>query len=876
MINIQEYMDFCASKENPLERSGFDVLKRDLHASTFDHQADTIRWALRIGKALIAKSFGLGKTHDQIEIAKQVYQKTGKAFLIICPLGVKHQFQHEDGPRLGVKIEYVTSDDDIKLADTPYLITNYERVRDGNISQKALDRLGGVSLDEGAVLRALDSKTWDIFFKAFKNTEYRFVCTATPSPNNYIELLNYAVFLGKIDRGFALTRWFKRDSTKAGNLTLYEHHEEDFWLWVSSWALFLYKPSDLGYDDGDYHLPKMNVYWHRIAVDHRRAWQQVDNKGQRRLILDAAGGVSEATEEKRETLPDRIVKAKEIIAQSGPDTHWLIWHHLEQERAVIQREIPDAVTVWGTMDLDEREKRILDFSHGNIRILATKPTIAGSGCNFQRHCYNVIYLGLDYKFHDFIQSLHRVYRFQQPHDVNVHMIYAESEDGVVRAMQRKWKQHDVLTKKMQHIVKKHGLSDAKLQNMLLKRKLGVIRQEEKGMKLFTAVNNDCVIELNNLPDNHFDMIATSIPFGNHYEYTEQEEDFGHNATNEEFFKQMDFLIPNLLRVLKPGRVAAIHVKDRIQYGHQTSHGFMDIAPFSDDTVFSFRKHGFIYMGRRTLVKDVVAENNQTYRLGWTEMTKDATKMGSGLPEYILSFRKPPTDTVDQRADEPVWKNKKHSYKCQLCGEIHGQFPGVAVAFQNGTEIKCPSCKMDAQFDYVHYENGSTTGQWQIDANQFWRSNGNALISQAMNEIYDYDAHVARLDHLDEKGNLPRQYFVEPPQSHHPEVWTDVQYMHCLNSNQARRRVEQHICPLPIDIVRRMINLYSNPDDLILDPFAGLFTVPVVAMQLGRRGFGIELNPVSYKDGLHYCEETERKALVPTLFDLLERMGEKVK
>ena len=171
--------------------------------------------------------------------------------------------------------------------------------------------------------------------------------------------------------------------------------------------------------------------------------------------------------------------------------------------------------------------------------------------------------------------------------------------------------------------------------------------------------------------------------------------------------------------------------------------------------------------------------------------------------------------------------------------------------------------------------GYSVGNWQIDAHQFWRSNGNVLISQELSEIYDYDAHVRRLDALENKGNLPKTYFVEPPQSHSEAVWSDVQYMHCLNSNQARRRVEQHICPLPLDIVRRMIRLYSNEDDLILDPFAGLFTVPVVALELGRRGYGIELNPVSFKDGLYYCEQAEKKALTPTLFDWLERHGEKV-
>lgn len=832
MVDEQAYMDFCAAKENPLERFGFDVLKRDMSPPLlnegFEHQADIVQWALRIGRAMIAASFGLGKSAMQIEIAKQVHKKTGKPFLIVCPLGVKHHFQFEDGPMMDVHIEYVTSDEDIALTDTPYLITNYERVRDGNITAKYIDKLGGVSLDEGATLRALDSKTWDVYSDVFKDTEYKFVCTATPSPNNYIELLNYAVFLGKIDRGFALTRWFKRDSQKAGNLTLHEHHEEDFWLWVSSWGLFLYKPSDLGYEDGDYVLPKLNVVWHRLSVDHRRAWKQVDSKGQHRLLLDAAGGISEATEEKRATLPARIIKAKEIIA-SQPDVHWLIWHHLEQERQVIQDEIPDAVTVWGTMDLDKREQRILDFSHGKVQILATKPSIAGSGCNFQRHCWNVIYLGLDYKFHDFIQSLHRVYRFQQYNTVNVHIIHAESEDAVVRAMQRKWKQHDKLTKKMQSIIKKHGLSDAKLQNMMLRRKLGVIRQEVKGMERFTAVNNDCVMEMNKIGNNTFDMIMTSIPFGNHYEYTEQEEDFGHSATNADFFKQMDFLTPELLRVTKPGRICGVHVKDRILYGHQTPHGFMEISPFSDDTVAHFRKHGWMYEGRRTLIKDVVAENNQTYRLGYTEMTKDATKMGSGLPEYVLLFRKPPTDNSDQYADEPVTKDKA----------------------------------------------GYSIGNWQIDAHQFWRSNGNALISQDLAEIYDYEAHVKRLDTLENKGNLPKSYFVEPPQSHHPDVWSDVQYMHCLNSAQARRKVEQHICPLPLDIVRRMIKLYSNEGDLILDPFAGLFTTVVVALDLGRRGYGIELNPVSFKDGLHYCKQAEQKALMPTLFDLLERAGEKV-
>jgi len=249
---------------------------------------------------------------------------------------------------------------------------------------------------------------------------------------------------------------------------------------------------------------------------------------------------------------------------------------------------------------------------------------------------------------------------------------------------------------------------------------------------------------------------------------------------------MDFLIPELLRVLKPGRVAAIHVKDRILYGHQTKTGFMEVAPFSDECVLAFRKHGWLYEGRRTIVTDVVRENNSTYRLGWTEMSKDATKMGSGLPEYLLMFRKPPTGTDDQRADEPVTKDKE---------------------------------------EY-------TRGRWQIDAHALWRSNGNVPLTAG--ELYDYEAHVNRLETLDRKGNLPSSFFYEPPKSPSHWVWDDVFYMRTLNTEQSHKRVEKHICPLPFDIVERAIRLYSNEGDLILDPFAGLFTVIMKAVEMSRR------------------------------------------
>lgn len=843
------YYQWLERKITHVERAGFDVADGDLHPSTMPHQRDIIQWAARLGYGLVAAAFGLGKTHIQVELARLVVAREGdKAqFLIICPLGVKHQFQQEDGPRLGVDFAYVTSDAEVEAADTPYLITNYERVRDGNIDPREHD-IAGVSLDEGSVLRSLGSKTYQVFLEVFEDVPYRYVATATPDPNNYKELIYYGQFLGVMDAGQALTRWFKRDTSRAGNLTLYEQHERDFWLWVAAWALFLYKPSDLGHSDEGYELPDIHVHWHRLSVDHRRAWQQADNYGQRRLLLDATGGVSEAAAEKRETIAERVAVMQGIMAEGDEDRHWLLWHHLEDERRAIQAAVPQASAVYGAQSVEEKEARILAFTRGETRILATKPRIAGSGCNFQKYCADAIFLGVNYKFQDFIQAVHRIYRFQQARDVHIHVIYAESEEGVVEVLQQKWDRYERQVRRMQDIVKRYGLNHEAMRADR-RRRLGTRRLATNGER-FTAVCNDCVLEMErgnqgSLDDASVGLIHTSIPFGNHYEYTEQVEDFGHNDDDADFWEQMDFLIPHLYRVLKPGRVAAVHVKDRILYGHQTPSGFMSVAPFSDECVAAFRKHGFLYQGRRTIVTDVVKENAATYRLGWTEVCKDASKMGSGLPEYLLLFRKPPGDSADQYADEPVRKRKD---------------------------------------DY-------SRGRWQIDAHALWRSDGDRLPTpqelaqlapgdvarlyehEQRHKPYDHERHVALCEALDARGRLPSSWMLLPPkvtQSAEDPVWDDITYMRTLNSEQRRGRRENHLCPLPFDIVERAIRLYSNEGDLVLDPFAGLFTVPYKAIEMGRRAYGIELNEAYYRAGVKYCEDVERQVTAPTLFDLLER------
>lgn len=578
---------------------GLPVHMDDISPVLKPHQRAAVKWAIEGGRRALFESFGLGKTIQQLEICRFITSKEGGRALIICPLGVKQEFTEDARNLLGLEVEYVRTQAEAISSDKQIVITNYERVRDGDID---VNSFVVVCLDEASVLRSFGSKTYQTFFKKFRDVKYRFVSTATPSPNKYKELIHYAGFLGIMDTGQALTRFFQRDSTKANNLTLYPHKEKEFWLWMSSWALFITKPSDMGFEDAGYDLPQMNVIYHMVAVDTKEVI--TDRDGQSQMFRDAALGLKEAAKEKRDSLAARIAETKAILDED-PDSHYVIWHDLESERAALKRAIPEIVEVYGSQDLDTRERNIIDFSHGRIKYLATKPSISGQGCNFQRHCHKAIFTGIGYEFNDFIQAVHRIYRFLQTHQVEIHVIYAESEGEILKALLKKWQQHDYLVEQMTNIIKENGLNTTSIYEKM-QRSIGVQRREEAG-KYWRAIHNDCVIETMRMEDDSVDMILTSIPFSNHYEYTPSYNDFGHNENNARFFEQMDFLTPQLLRILRPGRVAAIHVKDRILFGNATGTGMPTVDPFHADCIQHYLKHGFMLMGMITVVTDVVRE-----------------------------------------------------------------------------------------------------------------------------------------------------------------------------------------------------------------------------------------------------------------------------
>lgn len=853
---LSDYNNFLRQKIKLAQRKGFDVDLDQIHPGLKPHTRDIVKWALAGGQRAIFASFGLHKTSTNLEVMRQIgIHRPGGVRGIVAPLGVRQEFSREVAKRFtgeqAINLRFIRSDAEIDSPDTVYM-TNYESVREGKVD---VSKWRAAGLDEASVLRSYGSKTYQEFLPLFEQVEFKFVYTATPSPNRFKELIHYAGFLGVMDTGQALTRFFQRDSEKAGNLTLYPHKEQEFWLWVASWAVFIQRPSDLGHSDEGYDLPPIEVRYHEVPSDYDAAG--AEKNGQGLLIPNVAMGLSAAAGEKRQSMGARVAKVAEIITQD-PEDHFVVWHDLEDERHAIQAAIPNAVSVWGTQDLEQREQRIADFSDGKIKVLSTKPIIAGSGCNFQVHCHREIFAGIGFKFNDFIQAIHRVQRFQQSHPVIIDIVHTEVERAVLAELQEKWRRHDEMQSKMGEIIRTYGLDQLSMQDSLA-RTIGVQRSVVSS-ELFSVANNDCVLEALEQPENSVGLIVTSIPFANHYEYTPSYNDFGHTQDNGHFWAQMDFLTPQLLRILQPGRIYACHVKDRINFGNVTGAGIPTVSPFHAEALFHGMKHGFDYLGMITVVTDVVRENNQTYRLGYSEVCKDGTKMGVGSPEYILLFHKPQSDRSRGYADTPVTKAKP------LCQADNG----AAVAFDRKL-APIPGT-------------GYSVARWQVDAHAFWRSSGDRLLGSSelasfgpaklakmftdlsLSNVYSYEYHVEVGEAILANKALPADYLSLAPGSTDPMVWHDIVRMRTLNGEQSARAVEKHVCPFQIDIVDRLINRYSNPGDLVYDPFCGLGTVPVRAMKLGRRGAGSELNSAYFADQVHYCRAMEREVSMPTLFD----------
>jgi DNA methylase/helicase-like protein len=852
---VTDYRAFIEAKVAQAAVHGFDVDPAEMNPALKDHTRAMVRWTLAGGRRAIFASFGLHKTCAQLEFMRLIGERHPGNRLIVLPLGVRQEFFRDAAlrffDRYALPLKFIRRVEEIEDDRTVYL-TNYESVREGVLDIAAVNPVAA-SLDEAAILRGFGgTKTFRESMALFAGDDrrdraqrvqtdgvaFRLVATATPSPNEYIELLAYAAFLGVMDVGQAKTRFFKRNSEEADDLTLHPHKEAEFWLWVASWALFVQKPSDLGFSDEGYDLPPLEVRWHEIPADHATAGTEKDGQG--RLLASSALGLQEAAREKRRSLPERVAKVGEIVATA--DDQVIVWCQLNDEQRAVERVLEVAgrshCSLYGAQDLEEREALIERWRDRGLRDFVSKPVMYGAGVNLQQS-HTMIFAGISDKFAEAIQAIHRIQRFGQLFGCTVHMVYTEAEREIRRNFERKWRQHEEQMARMAAIVREYGLAQVSMAGILT-RSIGCERQEARGER-FVMVRNDCVMETRAMEADRVGLIVTSIPFSHQYEYSPSYNDFGHTDNNEHFWRQMDFLTPELLRVLQPGRVCAIHVKDRITPGGINGFGFQTVTRISDQCADHFERHGFAFLGRKTVVTDVVRENNQTYRLGWSEQCKDGSRMGAGLPEYVMLFRKPPTDRSNGYADLPVAKDK-------------AAYPRA---------------------------------RWQYDAHGYMRSSGNRLLQPedldglaqeqiykrfkeySLGNVYDFERDLAIAERVDKEGWLPSTFMLLPPASWHPDVWTDVTRMRTLNGAQAAKGKEMHLCPLQFDIVDRLVTQFSMPGEVVFDPFAGIGTVPLRAVRIQRRGLGCELNANYFTDAVWYLKAEERRGATPSLFDLTE-------
>ncbi len=617
---MTDYTTFLASKHAVAPASGFDT-PLPINPTLRGDQAAIVRWALRRGRAAVFADTGLGKTFVQAEWAKHVATHTGGRVLILAPLAVAHQTISE-AARLGIEVAYVQDQAQADASSCAVVITNYDRLGSFDAA-----RFAGVVLDESSILKAFSGATKKRLVQLFRATPYRLACTATPSPNDVMELGNHSEFLGVMQSHEMLARWFINDSMHHTNYRLKGHARADFWRWVVSWAVCEGKPSDLGYSDAGFELPPLDLHEHLVAVDHTRAFES----GQ--LFVNATLSATSLFAEKRATAEDRCAAAAALVA-SEPNEAWAVWCDTNDEADRLKALLPDAVEVRGNDKPSEKERKLNAFSTGQARIIITKAEMAGFGLNWQ-HCARTVDVGATYSFEKFYQRLRRFYRYGQTRAVQAHLVYAESEGNVLGTIKRKQAEHAELQAEMIAAQRQYGEIGQHQGDL----QLAAVETDEATGAGWRLLLGDCVARTRELADASQDFTIFSPPFGNLYVYSDSEADMGNCADHDEFFTHFEYLIPELLRVTKPGRLCAVHCKDLPTYKNRD--GAAGLFDFPGALTRSFEAAGWQFHSRVTIWKDPVIEASRTNNHGllFRNFSERAEVCRQGMADFLLIFRR---------------------------------------------------------------------------------------------------------------------------------------------------------------------------------------------------------------------------------------------
>ena len=622
-----DYQTFLESKQKNHILSGFEVAENDLNKMMFPFQRFIVKRALKAGKYAIFADCGLGKSLMQLDWANHVSKFTGKRVLILAPLVVVEQTKRE-AAKFGVPVDFIDAD-------------NYEQLN--NIDTSIYS---GVVLDESSILKNFEGETKKLILDLFANTPYKLACTATPSPNDPMELGNHSEFLDVMSRNEMLAMYFVHDGGETAKWRLKGHAVKLFYQFIGTWAIMLNKPQDIGFEMDGYALPSLNLIERQIITNKR------DN-GQ--LFNDAIISATNFNAELRATKKERLQEVVDIV-NSRPDENFIIWIKQNEEGEMLKKLLPESVEVKGSDTNEWKKNKLLGFANNEFRILVTKTKIASFGMNFQ-NCRNQIFASLDFSFEGLYQAIRRSYRFGQSNEVNIYLITTDTMKNVKQSIDNKQKQFEIMQDEMAKAINDN------LNNKHMKKSDSNIETESN--EWYTVKRGDCVQLIPSIQSESIGLSVFSPPFAELYTYSSHLEDMGNSKDYNEFLMQFGFLIKELYRVMMSGRNVAVHCMDLpIQKG---KHGFIGLRDFSGLLLKAFEDAGFVYASRVTIWKDPVVEMQRTKALGLLhkQVKKDSTMSRVGIPDYVMIFRKdgertnPVTNTdlpVDlwQKYASPVW------------------------------------------------------------------------------------------------------------------------------------------------------------------------------------------------------------------------------
>ena len=610
----KEYQEFLDQKKQQRVESGFVVNDEQLNPALFPFQKYCVKRALAVGKFALFEDCGLGKTIQQLEWAQKVCEKIDKPVLILAPLAVISQTIKE-GEKFGYVVKEIGDMDYQQDMETGIYITNYD-----NMEHIEAYHFGGVVLDESSILKNFQGKTRTALIDEFRNTPYKLACTATPSPNDTTEICNHSEFLDVMSRTEMLAMYFVHDGGSTSDWRLKGHAKQMFWDFVSTWAVMLNKPSDIGYDDEGYDLPPLNVVQEIVETPKR------DNG---MLFNTTAVSATEYHKELRETYQIRLDRVAEMV-NARPTENFIIWIGHDDEGKYLRSLLPDAIEVKGSDSKQFKKDMLLGFGRGEFRVLITKLKIAQFGLNYQ-NCHNQIYASLDFSFEATYQGIRRSYRFGQTEQVNIYLITTDTMQNVKDAFDKKQAAFREMQAAMTLAMNRNIKNQIQLQRMEVKNEY---KSDYCHIKL-----GDCVQLIQEVPDESVGFSIFSPPFAELYTYSDKLEDMGNSKDYNEFFKAFKFLVGELYRVLWPGRNIAVHCMDLpIQKGKE---GFIGLRDFSGMILQAFEEVGFIYHSRVTIWKNPVTEMQRTKALGLLhkQVKKDAAMSRVGIPDYLMVFRK---------------------------------------------------------------------------------------------------------------------------------------------------------------------------------------------------------------------------------------------